>query len=546
MIKFKNELLYSLNRFRILVIIFIFFAITALLNCSYIHMPPVWDTVAVYSPAIYLYENHFDFSGLLTQKGYMDGGPNMNSFSVVNFLTYFFIFLSKGHPEVFLPALHFVQFLFAGVVLAFTFFAASRLFGRVIGLLIAFAILFFPLFLVQTSYLNTEIMGAALFICATVAWASRFLFLSVLLAIVACMVKSFGIVLICSLAFLVLVDRSIPVRQRLIASVTLIFFMFAIETLKLVYSDTGAIIDRENTNFIHYSTLFFSNLHRAPDLELLVITALFMPFVFRFMHREDDLASVMGAFSALASGNASQRLLVSVYLIPFVFMGFVITLPLSGVLFFPLLRYYVWILPLLFIGTAYACKLGLMHIFNLYSNATHKKVDRALSTLLVILILFFSANRDGRYYPSLGADITSFSMTERSFEYLDFYKIQRDSVIALAELQSDLPAFVTRVEYYYLSSPLMGYVNKRPDNIFFIKNQPYNKSDLCDYPDEFLLLNTPTRTLHGGKVAKKILAEAMEDPGYSVSKLASFRRGPYIGSIHQISKTGREKRKQCS
>jgi hypothetical protein len=157
--------------------------------------------------------------------------------------------------------------------------------------------------------------------------------------------------------------------------------------------------------------------------------------------------------------------------------------------------------------------------------------------LLTGLIFFFIANRDGRFYPSLDTEINSFSSAERSYEYLDFYKIQRDSVVSLAELQNKLPAFVTRGEYYYLSSPLMGYVKKHLNNIFLIVNKPYSSSNIDNFPDEFLLLDVSTQPLHGGKVVKEILGYAMASPSYSVSELVRHHSGPYSSSIFKISRS---------
>ena len=58
------------------------FAVELALNAWLIQMPPVWDAVGVFAPAVYLYENGFDLAGLLAMPGYPAGGPNIHSLSL--------------------------------------------------------------------------------------------------------------------------------------------------------------------------------------------------------------------------------------------------------------------------------------------------------------------------------------------------------------------------------------------------------------------------------------------------------------------------------
>ena len=566
-------------RFRNPIFIFLFFfAITTALNLSYIHMPPVWDSIAVFSSAIYLYEHSFDFSGLLKQTGYAYGGPNIYSFSLISFLTYFFISITKGNPALFLPALHIVQFLFSAVALTATFFAASKLFDWRVALLITFAVLFYPLFLVQTGYVYTEIAGAALFMCAIYAWASRYFLASVLLAALACMVKSFGIVLICSLVFLFLIDTAIPRRQRLLWVSTSMLLMIGIEIMTVSSYVHGSFHHICRGYWLELFSVL-DTLDNMPDLFLFVLIVLIMPCVFglrraysrqsappyhpidikmyRFLLNNNRISNllILKAYSLIVRnvgykivtvidtlmvfvrGDTSQRLVIAVYLVPVFFVGFLAMTPCSsGISVLHLPRYYTWILPIIFIGVIYTCKLFFCRSLKYQPNLSNNNVNRNLVMMLTVLILFSMLNRDGRFYPSLGYGRNSFSLTERSFEYLDFYNIQHDSVAGLAKLQNGLPAFVTRGEYYFLSSPLMGYVKVHLDNIFFILNKPYSSAKLDDFPDDFILLNDATNDGHGGDILKNILQSAKTNPAYSVSELAQYHRGSYSSSIFRITR----------
>jgi hypothetical protein len=529
-----NQVFDLFNRFRLSIIVFIsFFAMVMVLNMALINMPPVWDSVAVFSSAIYLYEHDFDIFGLLRQDGYVNGGPNIHSLSIISFITYLFILLGKGKQEFFFPALHIVQFFFVALVLTCTFFAASKIFGRLLGILITLTVLFYPLFLVQAGYLYTEIPGAAFFMCALCAWASRYMLISLIMAALACMVKSFGIVLISSLVILILFDKFISRKDKMIWVTSLIAVVIGIELFKFIFSSTLKYT-LGLKGYLYYFISIFSTLNVVPDLKLLVTVALVMPWVFSLNWKSGKQVNAISAISNMVSGDISQRLLVSVYLVPIIFVGFIAAIPLSGTLFFPLLRYYIWILPLLLMGALYA---GLLAIRAYRQNLPIASENKVLVVFLVGLIFFFSANRDGRYYPSLlESEMYSFSLVERSYEYIDFYKIKHDSVVSLAQLQKELPVFVTRGEYYFMSSPLMGYLKKKPRKIFLLVNKPYIDSNPSDFPDDFLMLDIPTRILHGGGVVKQILEKVRSDSNYAVEELAHHQVGPYKSTIYHISK----------
>lgn len=535
MTKIETRLMHPINPFRTCIIGFLFFfAVTTLINLTFINMPPVWDAAAgTFAPAIYLFENNFDFAGLLKQDGFFTGGPNVHSITIISFLTYFILSLSNGNPELFLPLLHLMQFAFTGIVLTGTFFMALRLVGIFAACVISFAVLFYPLFLVQTGYLYLEIPGTAFLIAGVFAWASRCYITAIVLATAACLIKSFGMVLIFSLVILLLLEPSLPKRRKIMFSGLLIFLMVGIEMIKWG-SAKGMSFDR--SQYFSYLLSIFFKLNVLPDLKILITTALLLPIYIRMRQVAYSQTTMFDFLSKSIAGDLTQRLVVMIYLLPLVYMGFIITVPLAGMNYTQLPRYYVWILPFLFVGAVYGCKLFLDGIFKHESKAFIQKSELLLTALLMALTCFFIANRVGRYYPSLGDDTNSFSSTERSYEYLEFYKIQRNSVISLAELQKGLPAFVTRGEYYYLSSPLMGYVKKELNNIFLIVNEPYNSSNLNDYPDEFVLLDVSTQPLHGGKVVRGILNYAQADPRYSVFELVRHHRGPYTSSLYRISR----------
>lgn len=533
--KLVAKLLCPLNVLRTnLVVFLIFFSITSVLNFNFIIMPPIWDAVAgAFAPAVYLYENDFDFFGLLKQQGYIAGKPNVHSYSLISFLTYLIIYFTNGKPLLYLPILHSIQFIFAGIVLTGTFFMALRLLGLVVACAISVALLFYPLFLVQTGYLYMELPGATLMLCSVLAWIKRYYITSIMLGAAACLVKSFGIVLMFSLILLFFLEPEISKRKKGWLIGFTFFLTIGIEMMKLGAGEGGG---GAQGPYLSYFMSIFLKLNLLPDLKVFVITVLVTPLILRLKQLSSKPVSIVESLKKIVGGDFSQRSIIAVYLLPNVFLGFIATVPLAGMYFCPLLRYYTWVLPFLFIGTVYAFKLILLYFFQNNSNDWSKNIDAVLVILIVSLSCFFVVNRNGQYYPSLDSDINSFSSAERSYEYLDFYKIQYDSVASLAELQRGLPAFVTRGEYYYLSSPLMGYVKKPLKNILFILKSPYNRANLTDFPDEFLLLDVPSQKMHGISVLRKILADAKADSNYSISELVQHQVGPYKSVLYHIYK----------
>lgn len=501
-----------------------------------IHMPPVWDAASgVFAPSIFLFENNLDYNALLRQDGYLSGGPNVHRYSLISLMTYSVISFLNGRPELFLPSLHYIQFTLSSIVLTSGYYIASKLMGYYVAFVISIALLLYPLFLVQTGYLYMEIPGAALFTSSVLAWAHKRYLGAIILSAVACMVKSFGIVLVFTLILLFIVDRSLSKFSKLIWVILVIALMITIETIKWSSITTGVPFDRNH--YFSYILSVFSYLNVAPDLKILVITSLVIPIIFLLRNHTFTPKAIINVISDFVSGSTKQRFLIATYLLPLVFIGFIVTIPLSGKSIFPLLRYYVWVLPFMFIGSSYAIKLFLESISKHFPDFTYNDSNIVTPVLLVVLSVFFTINRDGRYYPDLGVSINSFSAVERSYEYLNFFNIQHDSVVSLVELQNGLPAFVTRGEYYYLSSPLMGYINKKVKNIFLVVKEPYNRANLGDYPEEFLVLDIPTNPFHGGAIVKNVLTSARSHPAYTVTVLKLLQRGGYSSVIYRVRKT---------
>lgn len=495
--------------------------VIGLLNNAYLNMPPVWDVAAgTFAPAIYLYENSFDILSLLNQPGYMDAGPNVHSLGLVTILTWSVIKLTAGESQLYLPVLHLVQFVFSAFVLTMTYKMARRLFDNVLAVGITVLLGFFPVFLVQTSYLYTEIAGALLFLLWVNAWASGHYRRMMVYAILACTVKGIGLVLVPVQVLLLTVDSSLSIRRRvaaMTASVSIPVVLKVFEkslTASTSFAGPGEIKVRP----------VFDNLLQVPDLLALVMLSLAFPLV--CLVRETLCAKnwLLDSMTTMSTGDYCGRLWLGIMLTPPVFMLFLISVPLTGYDFFPLPRYYVWILPfmLLILGRTLMALPPL--VFSRQNQA---------ALILLLFIGFSISNRNGNFYPA-GLAPTSFSISERSFEYVDYYRAQQAGVRAVAKMARGVPVIVTRGEYYFLSNPLMGYVDKKVENIKFVLLPPYNSGRLTDYPEKFFILDTSSNRYHGIHLIKSIVEQASTDKKYLVETIENYRHGPYFSTLFRV------------
>lgn len=229
----------SLSGYELSLVFGVCLAAVLVLNLSLIAMPPVWDAVGVFAPAIFLYESGLDLPALLASPGYLEAGPNIHSLSLITFVTLAAIGLAGGEPALYIPALHVLNFGLAAVVVTGTFAVARRFVGFQSAVLVALALLLFPLFLVQTGMLHTEIAGAALVITALLAFARRRFITMTALVVTACLVKSFGVALVVGLGALLLCDLGMSIRQRLCWLAAMAVPAVAIESAKLATAYTA-------------------------------------------------------------------------------------------------------------------------------------------------------------------------------------------------------------------------------------------------------------------------------------------------------------------
>jgi len=380
-----------------------------------------------------------------------------------------------------------------------------------------------PLFLVQVSSLYTEVAGALFFLLWANAWGARRYISMTLYSLLAFMVKEIGLVIIFVGFALLFCDGTLSKRQR--AAVLGLSFLIVLGALAAV---TGRVPvwQLAKSGGINFKAVF-AILMEVPDLLVLVVLSLTFPAAYLLSRLESHVTPVKIEIVAMINGDYCQRIWLAIAIVPTAFLFFLACIP--GHL--PLPRYFVWVLP--FMVMIAARTLMLLGSFVAWQDKRVPCLKNLPSFILIGWIVFSLSNHTGSFYTD-GLSLTSFSIAERSFEYIDFYKAQRTGVRILAEKANGNPVIVTRGEYYFLSSPLMGYVDSRPEKLAFILSPPYESGILADYPAEFLLLKVNSNRFQGGHLVDSILNQALSSASHSVEMLAHHKFGDYESTAFRV------------
>ena len=468
----------------------------AALNHPFVGMPPVWDAAAgVFAPAIHLYESGFDLAGLLAEPGYLKAGPNVHSLSSVTWATALAIAGTGADPSLYLPLLHVLNFAFAAVVGALAFVLTRRAAGSIAAWVATVGVLATPAFRVQTGALHTEIAGAAFVMLALAAWASRRFGWLVAFTLAACSVKSFGLVLVAAFGLGVALDRTLPPRERVLRIGAFAAPAVLLEVARWATAPRG----QPARGFGEHLGTLAANVAAVPDLLAILLLAAALAIVGAVRGRGDRTTAAALAIAGLL-------------------VVFVVTAPLTGAALHPLPRYLVWVVAPLWVGVA-------------SSLATF---DRRAVALLVPLAAFAAANQDGRLYPSAEPHRRSFSLAERSLEYLDFFELQRRSLSDLATLTEGRPVFVTRGEYYLLSSPLMGWVAEPLPDARFLMRARYRNADLGNYPDDFFVLDAGSNWYHGQGVIERLVRAVEKSDDRTLRSEREWASGVYRSRLYRV------------
>jgi hypothetical protein len=178
-------------------------------------------------------------------------------------------------------------------------------------------------------------------------------------------------------------------------------------------------------------------------------------------------------------------------------------------------RYYLQLVPFALLGT---------------TAMLARRSRRGSIAFLVVLALFFLANRRGHFYPDYAS--TNFAITERSMAYLDLVELQNLGLQRLVDLSPTEPVFYGLHEHYKLSYPEIGYGFTRPTGghcMYF--EPPFLFARLGSFPDSFaMLVDYPWL---GGEVALAVAGQAASDPAREVVT-TGLQAGRFESALIQV------------
>ncbi|PHS74650.1 MAG: hypothetical protein COB19_06300 [Porticoccus sp.] len=526
------DILKRKKHFSACLVFLVFFIFVCILNWDARYEKPVWDTVGgVFAPAIYLYETGFDFRALLNEPGFPEAGPNVHVYSPITFVTAAVMWLFDGGKELVYLSLHLIQFALTAMLLTVVFNLSRSIFGIFTALLIAVAVMLFPPFLIQSRYMYMEIGGSLCVMLTFSNWVKKNYFWSAIAAIGACVVKSFGLPIAACLAFLFMLEKGAKAK-RFAYILMMVVFGVGIELLRWMQGTNMAPANNPNyTGYLIHQ--FHSRLAQTPDFYLILFFLIIGGWWYLLKSGGALKRKFVLGDQEVGDIDVEKRVLLGGTLMISAFVGFIGVVPLSGMGFYPLTRYYIWIWPVMVITLValMSCRSGRLKRENeKYGHA----IKISVNALMLVLIGFFWCNKSGEYYPNYGKDITAFSIAERSMEYRSFNEMQ-SSLLKSAENIDDRNVYLNLFDTFYTSSPMMGYIDHHKENFKYIVTYHDNQADLSEYPDNFALVLS--NVSHGGQYMSALIYQALKAPDkYEVKLLDNYNVDGFTGSIVGISK----------
>lgn len=503
--------------------IYLFFSLN-----DYLFFPPVWDAAAgLFAPAIYLFENNGNYFSLLEQSGYQHGGPNVHSLSLFTLITYGVIRVLGANVDLYLPVLHSVQIVFSALIVVLTWYIARSIASLLVAIAGVLVLIFTPFFLVQASYVYTEIPGALLALCCLVSWANQRFVIATIFALLALLLKQTGLFVVVSFLFLLVNEKGFLKKYNLLA-IAVMLVVGSAAWLFLIHGGNAPEPPVHN-NYTAYFRQLVNNLSYVPDLYFWVLLFIVL-LVFNLVNRK-LLFPISSKEKIFLDLDCDTRARLNIGAIFFVgaFLSLMATVYIAGNNFFPVPRYYVWVLPLLIVLGISFIRDVLAVIFEKVDMPSFSKLF-VQCALVLLAVIYLQTNKDGELYPASNQAFSSFSIAERSFEYVNYYSVQKQTLEELAENYSEWPTYVTRGEYYFASSLLMGYVSKLPTDMRFIFDYPEHATDVSLLPRKFVLVDANSNGYHGKGLLVGLANMAINSGYYSVEELRVTSE-PYYGRL---------------
>lgn len=522
----------------------VWFLVIFVLKWPSLSDPPVWDAVFGLFPAAgELADNGFDLPSLLKKPNCRVGGPNTHSESIVTWITAGVLWLAGKGPRAF-AILHLLHFGAAAWTLAVLHRFTIPLWGRLMAGLFTATLLLCPLFRVQVGAMYFEIPLAACTVAAVVTFSKGQLGRAVFWSTLGVLVKQAGLVVAGALALAALCQPG-TLSKRFGRSVSFAASGLAAAFWPLVSTTvlSGVKDNSPPSSWWKFLTdSHFGYLSAIPDITAaFCLVAIIGLFRLREMwssltsdatnhsdtvsdrpadapiDAESDQPVASNAGSTI--GTPTRALGVSFLLVVMFALFFYVTPYFARLIVLGLPRYFVFILPFIF--------LALTHWLTLVCS------PRRTAIVLATVAMLFFANRDGRWYPKDERD--EISVLERGESYRLVVAAQREAAQTAANLPDDAVIYYGFEDHFFQKYSWLGYAHRTHPGgrALFLPEERPKSTKMENLPERFFVIYANPNLF--GYEAHLILRSASKDPTRKVRLFRRCQRGPYRIDIYEVS-----------
>ncbi len=499
----------------------LFFLLIAALKWPFASVPPVWDEAfSIFPAADFLVKHGFDYSLLLSQPRYHEGGPTAHALSLLTPVTALVLKMTGGGTWAWF-ILHVSQWLMAAGIGTMLARASRRLFDEVPAFLLALATLAYPLMLAQLGGMYVEVPLLFFSLLAFHHYRNQRMGMASLFLVAACTTKASGVIALGTLALSALCSqRGEPVGKRFMNAFVLagpasvvVLALSAIPADEFSFSAVYRIPDILNILISRNLAVYRNYISLIPELIVIVAMGIIVStsLLSRGMYRYGKDGEKM---NDIIMYNCFFILLFSLF--HFVAYAYVQA---SDSHF--LTRYFFFVIPSLF--------LVLYHALDKIVKSKKIKI-----LLLLIVMGICLINRHGILYPAI--PYSSIAMAERSEEYIDGLKVQKEYAGMIEkEIPGSVPIYVALPDYFFMHYAVSQYVSKPLPNVHYIGHVLKSAENGFKYPDHFVVVYSYPWL--GGAYIKKMMADIYRRKEFSVDVPGYFNKGYFSAFVFEVKKT---------
>ena len=495
----------------------VFFLLIIALKWPFFSIPPVWDEAfSIFPAADFLVKHGFDYSLLLTQPGYHEGGPTAHALSLLTLVTAL-VLKTTGGGKLAWMILHVLQWLMAAAIGTMLTRIYSKLFDEIPAFLLAVASLAYPLMLAQLGgmYIEVPLLFFSLF--AFYHYRNDRILLASLSLVAACMTKESGVLAVGVLVLTVLCAQNKPFRNRIVSalviaipSIVAVFTLLIIVNHKISFSNQHTIKDILNHILYLNLSAYRNYIANIPELIVIFTGSALMSILFLSKN----------IYQCIKKGQEELKIIIynSLFIVVFLIFHFVVypAIQISDVHF--LSRYSFYVIPSMFLIIYYPIDKLL-------------KETKIKALLFLIIIGICLINRNGILYPSI--PYSSIAVAERSEEYVNGYDVQKNYIWLIEnKVPENIPIYVSLPDYFLTHYSISQYVGKPLANVYFIVNVIKSGGNKFKYPEHFILVYSYPWL--GGEYIRKIMQDVSGNNEFSSEVLGYFKKGYFEAYVVEI------------